>query len=386
MIQNHHLCNASQVDPVTTSCGHNFCIMCIKRCWDEDASMRRAYSCPTCRTIFNQRPDLSRNTVLAEIVDGMKREVPAGLGDVKCDVCKGRKLKAIKSCLFCMASYCQTHIQPHYESEAFKKHKLVNTSSNLQQQICPQHHKALEVYCYTDQKCICVVCLVGQHSGHKTVSAAAEMTKKQEELKIKHRDFVQKTNNIHMEIQQFKTAVVSHKHSAQAAVANSDRIFSELICSIQKRQAEMREMIRAQEKKEVQNAENHIQKLEQELSNLKTGKCKLEPLLHTDDYIYFFQNYTYCSTLYPFTTSPWNVNDLLTFENVEKSVSELKSQLDKFCEEHIGKISQKVADVQILQNVFKSYPQRTPVLILEDVELDEEIDMSLIHFLNLKRS
>ncbi|KAL0178803.1 hypothetical protein M9458_027697, partial [Cirrhinus mrigala] len=92
--------------------------------WDQDASMRRAYSCPTCRKTFNQRPDLGKNTVLAEIVEGMKREVPAGPGDVKCDFCKERTLKAIKSCLVCLASYCQTHIQPHYESEAFKNHKL----------------------------------------------------------------------------------------------------------------------------------------------------------------------------------------------------------------------------------------------------------------------
>ncbi len=166
-------------DPVTTTCGHSFCMKCIKGCWDQDHSLRRAYSCPTCRTTFNQRPALSRSTVLAEIVEGMKRELPAGPGDVKCDVCKGRKVKAIKSCLVCLASYCQTHIQPHYESESFKKHKLVTASPNLQQHICSQHHKALEIYCYNDGKCVCVVCMGNQHSEHQTVSAAAEMTKKQ---------------------------------------------------------------------------------------------------------------------------------------------------------------------------------------------------------------
>uniref|UniRef100_A0A671KSG0 Uncharacterized protein n=1 Tax=Sinocyclocheilus anshuiensis TaxID=1608454 RepID=A0A671KSG0_9TELE len=198
-------------NPVTTTCGHSFCMDCIKGCWDQDASLRRAYSCPTCRTTFNQRPALSRSTVLAEIVEGMKREVPAGPRDVKCDVCKGRKLKAIKSCLVCLASYCQTHIRPHYESEAFKKHKLVNASSNLQQQICSQHNKALEIYCYNDRKCICVVCMGDQHSGHKTVSAAAEMAKKQEELKIKKRDFTQKITDIAKKVQAFRKAVDSHK-------------------------------------------------------------------------------------------------------------------------------------------------------------------------------
>lgn len=41
------------------------------------------------------------------------------------------------------------------------------------------------------------------------------------------------------------------------------------------------------------------------------------------------------------TTSPRDVNDLLTFENVDKSVSELKNQLDKVCEEHMDKISKR---------------------------------------------
>lgn len=336
-------------NPVTTTCGHSFCMDCINGCWDRDASLRQAYSCPTCRATFDQRPALSKSTILAEIVEGMKRGVPAGPGDVKCDVCKGRKLKAIKSCLFCMASYCQTHIRPHYDSEAFKKHKLVNASSNLQQQICPQHHKALEIYCYNDRKCVCVVCMGDQHSGHQTVSAAAEMAKKQEELNIKKRYFTQKITDIGKKVQEFGKAVNSYKSSAQAAVQHSDRIFNELIRSIQKRRGEVRELIRAQEKKEIGQINEHIQKLEQEISNMKHENDKLEPILHTEDHIHFFQNYSSQPGLYLCTTSARDVNDLLTFKNVEESVSELKKQLVKLCEEHMGKISKKVADVQIFK-------------------------------------
>ncbi|XP_067277011.1 tripartite motif-containing protein 29-like isoform X2 [Pseudorasbora parva] len=333
-------------DPVTTSCGHSFCMQCIKRSWDQEVQ-RGVYSCPTCRKKFNQRPALSRSIVLADILQAVKQKSPARPGDVMCDVCKGRKVKAVKSCLICMASYCQTHVRPHYESKAFKMHKLVKASPNLQQQICPRHHKALEIYCHDDQKCICVVCMGNKHSGHKTVFAAAEMAHKQEQLKIKKRDFKQQTNDIDKEIWQSMKNVDFHKRSAKAAVENSDRIFNEIIRSIQNRQAEVREKIRAQEKKEVHDAENHILRLRQDFSHLQKKNEKLESLLHTEDHVYFFQNYTSCSTVYQRKASA-RAFDMLTFENVEKSVSNLKRELDKLCEMHIDKILKIGRDYRLL--------------------------------------
>ncbi|KAL1263612.1 hypothetical protein QQF64_006351 [Cirrhinus molitorella] len=173
------------------------------------------------------------------------------------------------------------------------------------------------------------------------------MVKKQRELKIKKMDFSQKITDISKKVQAFRKAVDSHKRSAQAAVEHSDRIFNELIRSIQKRRGEVRELIRAQEKREIGEINDHIQKLEQEISNLEQENDKLKLVLHAEDHIYFFQNYSSQSGLYVYTTSPRDVNDLLTFENVEESVSELKSQLVNLCKEHMARISKKVADVQI---------------------------------------
>ncbi|XP_017214343.3 E3 ubiquitin/ISG15 ligase TRIM25 [Danio rerio] len=333
-------------DPVTTSCGHSFCMNCIKSCWDKE-SLRGVYSCPTCRNGFRQRPTLSKNTVLAGIVEERKQDAPAAPGDVQCDVCIGRKIKAVKSCLVCLASFCQTHLQPHYQSQAFKKHKLVNASANLQQQICPQHHKALEIYCYNDKKCICVLCLGDQHSGHKTVSAITEMAKEKEKLKIKKTEFIKKITDINKNLQAFKKPMDLHKSSAQTSVEHSNKIFTELIQSLTKKQTEVREKIRAQEKQETQKATNYIQKQKQEISNLRNQSVKLEQVLHTEDHIYFFQNFSSLSPrLY---VLPKDVNDLVTFEKIDESVSKLKRKLDEVCEKHMGKISNKVADVHIIR-------------------------------------
>ena len=184
-------------DPVTIPCGHSYCIGCIKGYWDQE-DRKLVCSCPQCRQTFNPRPFLNRNTVMAEMVKTLTEKntkkkkkkktklqtAPpahcyAGPGDVDCDVCTGTKLKAVKFCLVCLASYCETHLQPHYESPAFKKHKMVKASSQLQEKICSHHDKLLEVYCRTDQQCICHLCMLDQHKGHDTVSAAAEIAEKQ---------------------------------------------------------------------------------------------------------------------------------------------------------------------------------------------------------------
>ncbi len=82
---------------------------------------------------------------------------------------------------------------------------------------------------------------------------------------------------------------VCWQRSAQAAVEHSDRTFSELISYIQKRRTDVRQTIKAQEKKEIAQISNHKLELDQEISNLEQENDKLKLILHTEDHIHFFQ-------------------------------------------------------------------------------------------------
>ncbi|KAL7872494.1 hypothetical protein SRHO_G00074770 [Serrasalmus rhombeus] len=344
-------------DPVTTSCGHSFCMVCINGCWDQE-DQRGVYSCPQCRETFTPRPLLRRNNMLAEVVEKLKKtelqaaspvHCYAGPGDVECDSCTGRKCKAIKSCLVCLASYCEAHLKPHYQSPAFKKHKLVKASKQLQEKICSQHDKLIEIYCRTDQQMVCYLCTMDEHKGHDTVAASAERKEKQNELKEMQMKFQQRLKEKEKKLQEVKQAVKTLKSSAQAAVEDSERIFTELIRSIEKKRSEVTELIRAQEEAELSGAEELLEQLEQEIADLKRRDTELEQLSHTEDHVQFLQSFqSLCVSSGSEDSSSITVHQHLSFDGVRKSLSDLKERLEEFCKQEFRKISPHVSAVQMI--------------------------------------
>ncbi|KAM9496002.1 E3 ubiquitin-protein ligase TRIM16-like isoform 1-T1 [Clarias gariepinus] len=339
-------------DPVTLPCGHSFCKVCINGCWDQE-DQKGVFSCPQCRDTFTPRPVLRRNNMLAEVVEKLKKKTevqaasPAhcytGSGDVECDFCTGRKHKAIKSCLMCLASFCETHLKPHYEVSSWKNHTLTEASAKLQEKICSNHNKLIVIYCRTDQTCICYLCTMDNHKGHDTVTAAAERAEKQSELKEEQMKSQQRIQEKQKKVQELKQAVNTIKLSAQTAVEDSERIFTELISSMEKKRSEVTELIRAQEKTELSRAERLLEQLEQEIADLQRRLTELEQLSHTHDHIKFIQALASGRRSPPldrptFQTSSISVHQHLSFDGVRNSLSDLKKRLEEFCEEEFNKI------------------------------------------------
>ncbi|XP_050978881.1 tripartite motif-containing protein 16 isoform X1 [Labeo rohita] len=356
-------------DPVAIHCGHSYCKSCITDCWDQEDQMR-VYSCPQCRQTFSPRPALARNTILAEMVEKLKKtKLPAdcyaAAGDVQCDVCTGRKYKAVKSCLVCLESYCQTHFERHEEFHSRKPHKVTDATGRLQEMICQKHEKILEVFCRTDQKCICVLCM-DEHKNHDTVSAAAQRTEKQKQLKETQKTFQQRIQQREKDLQQLREAVESHKRSAQTAVEDSERIFTELIRSIERSRSELIRLIRDQEKRAVSGAEGRLERLEQEINDLRRRDAELEQLSHTQDHIQFLQSFQSLSA--PPESTDGNDDPfifLFSFDGLRESVHQLRDKLEDFCKEELKKMSDRVTFTNIVPRTRNDFLRYSHQLTLD---------------------
>ncbi|XP_039609019.1 E3 ubiquitin/ISG15 ligase TRIM25-like, partial [Polypterus senegalus] len=180
------VCLHTLTDPVAIPCGHNFCLKCLTDCWYQSQEL----FCPGCRETISTRPALQGISLLNEVINKLKKtalnSLPsqsyAGPGDMECDACTGKKFRAEKSCLTCMAYYCQTHLQPHYEGDTLKLHKLTDPDRNMKEKLCEKHQKSLEIFCKTDDSCICMMCVVTGHNGHKMVELETEREEKQKQL------------------------------------------------------------------------------------------------------------------------------------------------------------------------------------------------------------
>ncbi|XP_037608446.1 tripartite motif-containing protein 16-like isoform X1 [Sebastes umbrosus] len=357
------ICLDLLTDPVTLSCGHNYCMSCIRSHWDEE-DQKGIYSCPQCRLLLVPRPVLLKNTMLADLVEDLKKtglqaapadHCYAGPGDVACDFCTGRKLKALKSCLQCLVSYCEQHLQPHYESPAFEKHKLVDPSKKLQENICTRHNEVMKIFCRTDQQCICILCSMDEHKGHDTVLASTERTERQEELGASRQKIQQRIQKREKDVKVLQQEVEAINHSADKAVKNSEKIFTDLIRLSEKRISDVKQQVRSQQKSKVSRVKELQEKLQQEITDLRKRDTDLEQLSHTEDHTQFLQNYPSLSNLaVSKKSSSINIRPVQHFEDVTAAVSEARDKLENILTEAWTKISLTGTEVDIL------WPQAEP--------------------------
>ncbi|KAI4904190.1 hypothetical protein NFI96_010835, partial [Prochilodus magdalenae] len=207
----------------------------------------------------------------------------------------------------------------------------------------------LWIYSRTDRRCICSLCTMEEHQGHDTVSAAAERTQKQSELKEVQRGVQQSIQEKQKEVQELEQAVNTLKRCAQTAVEDSERIWTELISSMEEKRSEVTELIRAQEKAELSAAGELLEKLQQEISDLRRRNTELEQLSLTEDHAHFLQSFQSLGVSSGSEdSSSVSVHQNVSFDGVRSCLSGLKERLEEFYREEFSKLSPQAAAVPVL--------------------------------------
>ncbi|XP_016430768.1 uncharacterized protein LOC107757721 [Sinocyclocheilus rhinocerous] len=101
--------------------------------------------------------------------------------------------------------------------------------------------------------------------------------------------FLQNIQDREKDFKELKQAEESVTCSAQTAVSESERIFSEALCSVQKTSVHVKELIAEQQRDELSRIEGLQEKVQQKISDLRMKVSELDQFLTTEDHIHFLQ-------------------------------------------------------------------------------------------------
>ncbi|XP_060736947.1 tripartite motif-containing protein 29-like [Tachysurus vachellii] len=209
-----------------------------------------------------------------------------------------------------------------------KKHKLINPVENLEDYICQKHERALELFCRDDQTCVCQFCTETDHKNHNTVPIEEESRKRKTQLEETQTDVQQMIQDRLKKIKEIKHSVEQSKRSKEKA--DSVEIFTALIRSIERSQAELLEVMEEKQKAAERQAEGLIKVLEQEISVLKRRDTELEQLSHTEEHLHLLQIYSsMCSPLHTKNWTEISINTDVSVDTVRTALSLLQQTLNE---------------------------------------------------------
>uniref|UniRef100_A0A8C9XUZ0 Uncharacterized protein n=1 Tax=Sander lucioperca TaxID=283035 RepID=A0A8C9XUZ0_SANLU len=268
-------------DPVTTSCGHNFCKNCINENWDTNDQ----YLCLMCKKVFNTKPELHVNTLFSEMV-----------------------------------------VQ-------FRQHQLIDPVENLEGRMCTEHDKPLELFCKTDRTCVCMLCHVSDHKMHDVVPLKEGHEEKKAELEAEIQQMIQKRR---LKIQEIKHSVDLSEEDADREIAEGVQVFTFLKESVERGLNELINTIKEKQKTTEKQAEAFIKELEQEISELMKRSTEVEQLSRSEDHLHLLQSVQSLNTNHPPPTKDWT--EVSVRPSYERTVVKAVVQLEETLSEEIKKL------------------------------------------------
>ncbi|XP_063785494.1 E3 ubiquitin-protein ligase TRIM11-like isoform X2 [Pseudophryne corroboree] len=273
------ICLSSYIDPVTLRCGHNFCRDCIDRMLDAQ-EVAGVYSCPECRAVFPDRPALEKRRKLCNIAEHDYSIPEEGTG-VFCTYCVQSPVPALKSCLKCETSLCDTHWRTHNKSA---EHVLVDPTISLEKRKCSVHKEILKYFCTEDSVCICASCTVaGEHQGHKVESLDEASEKKKEKLRDVLQRLITKRAEAEIRVQSLQERRREDQGKAAGVTETVTALFRDIRRQLEDLEKRVLSEISRQEQRVSLSLSDLIQKLEIQKDELSGKMRHIEELCNMSD-------------------------------------------------------------------------------------------------------
>ncbi|XP_063785489.1 E3 ubiquitin/ISG15 ligase TRIM25-like [Pseudophryne corroboree] len=271
------ICLSTYTDPVTLRCGHNFCRDCIDHMLDAQKESGE-YSCPDCRAEYQERPALEKNRKLCNIAEHV-RSIPEEETGVFCTYCVQSPVPALKSCIKCEASLCDTHWRTHNKSA---EHVLVDPTTSLEKKICSVHKELFRYYCTEDAACICAsCCLIGERRGHQMESL--DEASKKEKLRDVLQKLTTKREEAEIRVQSLQERRREDQGKAAGVTERVTALFRDIRRKLEYLEKRVLDEISRQEQRVSLSVSDLIQQLEIKKDELSRKMRHIEELCNMSD-------------------------------------------------------------------------------------------------------
>lgn len=293
------ICLDVLVQPVSTPCGHNFCMNCISTYWDSTTDCR----CPICKEHFKTRPNLKINTFILEVVTQFQLQqlpeiharpvaVPAvvveaaavgGGHNVRCDVCPGDTQDAFMSCVQCQRSYCHAHLEAHETDGTLRAHTLMAPLENLEVWVCQEHHRLRLHFCRDDGQLLCDTCASGRHAGHHFVPVEKACQEKRSVMVHMEARALMMMDKQREKVGALKEAVTQDRADTRDVLGKFAGSFGKLLSELLSVRDWLEKVTQEKQKAHESRSDKMIVSIEKEIVQLRSTVEKMQELKNTKD-------------------------------------------------------------------------------------------------------
>ena len=265
----------------------------------------------------------------------------------------------------CFTSYCRTHLEPHQRVARLKKHLLVEPMDRLEDRMCKKHNQLLELFCQTDQMCVCQFCTDGDHRSHPVVPLKKEYEVKTAQLGKIELEVQQMIQERKRKVKEIKDTVDRSKADADRQIADCEQVLADLMSCIEKQRDDFNQTVKEKLKSTEKQAEGLITELEQEIEDLTKRRSEVKQLSHTEDHLHLLQ--TFSSLKNPPHTRDWTKVEV----HPPPYIGSLRRFLDQL-EETLNMERKKLRDAELK--------------MVQQYEVDVALDPDTAHpYLNLSK-